>query len=429
MLTFFSRRFTPDRLRFYGIAVIAVSLLLTTLSLITSKDGETVFGTRLGGDFPAFYIAGEITNEREANWAYDTDLHLKIYRQMFPSEPPAEQLPYVNPPFLLPVFALLARLPYRMAFAVWLAISAGLYFAAVRITEADCRNLPDHLRSVVTLLALSFAPFIVYCWAWGQLAALGVFFIAIAVHLEKNKTFLSGCMLSLCAYKPTLLLVILPMLVLTKRFRALMGIALGSVLLGLISVALIGWQGILKYLVLLQNFRRWKATANTIFQTWLYVDIQSFFHASLSNYPLLAVGKFTCLAVGVAALLYVWLSQRDRSFVWSITITGSLLLNLYTPIYDCSLLVIPALLMTNRFYEKDRLPLQFKLLLGVLWLLPWASQALAHAIGVQLYTVAIAVFMAYLVRSSASQISSVAAEMKIPSESAVNRYSPHHQGS
>jgi hypothetical protein len=409
MLTFLSRRFTPDRLRFYGVAVISISLLLTTLSLITSKDGQTIFGTRLGGDFPAFYIAGEITNDRGADWAYDTDLHSKIYGQMFPREPPAEQLPYVNPPFLLPVFSVLAWLPYRTAFAVWLAISAGLYFAAVRITEADCRNIPDHLRSVMTLLALSFAPFIVYCWAWGQLSALGVFFIAMGVHCEKEKPFLSGCALSLCMYKPTLLLLILPMLVLTKRFKALTGIVFGSVLLGLVSLAMIGWQGIINYLVLLENFRRWKATANTIFQTWLYVDIQSFFYASLSNHPLLVVGKFICLAAGSAALLYAWLSVRDTSFVWSITITGSLLLNLYTPIYDCSLLVIPAMLMANRFYGKGRLPFHFKLLLGVLWVLPWASQALAHAVGIQLYTVAISVFMAYLIRSSASQLSATTA--------------------
>lgn len=395
---FLARRFTVDRLHFYAATIIIVSLLLMAASFITSKDGQTVFGTRLGGDFPAFYIAGQIANEHGANWAYDTGLHFQIYHQMFPKEPPAEALPYVNPPFLLPVFSVLAQLPYRIALAIWLLVSAALYFAGIRVTEAHCRNIPNHLRSAAVLLALSFAPFIIYCWAWGQLSALGTFFIAMAVHFEKKgKLLLSGCALSLCAYKPTFLLVILPMMLVTKRFRALVGMAVGGALLGLLSFVMVGWQGIANYLVLLENFRRWKATADTIFQTWLYVDIQSFFHPFLGNYPLFTVVKFASLAAGVALLLYVWLRVRDRSFVWAITITASILLNVYTPIYDCSLLAIPALLVADRLYAQGFLPLQFRVLVTALWLLPWASQALAHAVGIQLYTPAIAVFAVYLV--------------------------------
>src|SRR6266545_406879 len=323
---------------------------------------------------------------------------------MFPKEPPAEDLPYVNPPFLLPVFSFLARLPYPVALAIWLLILAALYFAAIWITVADCRNIPHYLRSTVVLLALSFAPFIFYCWALGQLSVLGTLFIALAIYLEKKKmAFLSGFALSLCAYKPTLLLVILPMMFLTKRFRALLGVLVGGAFLGLLSLVMIGWQGIINYLVLLENFRRWKATAETIFQTWLYVDIHSFFQP-FGGYPLITGIKFACLAAGVAVLLYVWLRVSDRSFVWAITITVSLLLNVYTPMYDCSLLAIPALLAADRLYAEGFVHLQFKILVIVLWLLPWASQALAHAVGIQLYTLAIAAFAACLVVRSLKSV-------------------------
>ena len=395
---FLARRFTVDRLHFYAVTIISVSLVLMATSFITSEDGQTVFGTRLGGDFPAFYIAGQIANEHGANWAYDTDLHFQIYHQMFPKEPQAEALPYVNPPFLLPVFSVLAQLPYRMAFAIWLLMSATLYFAAIRVTETDCRNIPNHLRSAAVLLALSFAPFIIYCWAWGQLSALGTFFVAMAVYFEKKgKLLLSGCALSLCAYKPTLLLVIVPMMLLTKRFRALFGMAVGGAILGLLSFVMIGWRGIVNYLVLLENFRRWKATANTIFQTWLYVDFQSFFHPFLANYRALSLVRFASLGAAVALLLYVWLKVSDSSFVWAITITVSTLVNVYTPIYDCSLLVIPALLVADRLYAQGLLPLHFRILMTALWILPWGSQALAHWVGIQLYTLVIAVFAFYLV--------------------------------
>ena len=66
----------------------------------------------LGADFGAFYVAGQIFNTYQPNQIYDTRLHRQLYQEQFPYTPPDAQLPYVNAPFFILPFTILARLPY-----------------------------------------------------------------------------------------------------------------------------------------------------------------------------------------------------------------------------------------------------------------------------------------------------------------------------
>src|SRR5437763_12599852 len=95
-------------------------------------------------------------------------------------------------------------------------------------------SLPSADRSLILLLALAFEPFIMECWLGGQLSAFGFFCVALALRLDlAGRPFRSGLVLGLCFYKPTLLVLLLPMLVVGRRFRTLAGMAAtGLALLG-----------------------------------------------------------------------------------------------------------------------------------------------------------------------------------------------------
>ena len=396
--SYIARRLAPDKIRFYCLVFLIVNIALVALRFTTVSDGQSAFGYPLARDYTAFYIAGKIANERSFPSAYDLELQTKEYHELLPKEPADQQLPYVNPPFTLLVFSLLSRLSYAWAFAVWLVISLGLYATGLWLLLRTTSRLPQYARTTALPLALAFAPFLVYCWGLGQLSSIGVFCLALAIYLERNnRPVLCGLALSLCLYKPTLLMLVLPMLVLTGRFRTLAGLLTGSVALTAASAVLVGWRGLQVYAMVLYNFQRWKAAANTISQTSLYVDIRTAFKLFIDAHPASQIVVLVVYVGGLLLLSWAWWRIGRHPLAWALTITWSLVLNVYTPLYDTALLVIPVVLLADHLYgiESESLPESFKAFILLLYILPLSYVFLANTSGFQVFTLLIFAFGLY----------------------------------
>ena len=105
-----------------------------------------------------------------------------------------------------------------------------LYIAG--IATAVKAALPrDPLKgSLIFCFALASPLFLYFNLTVGQLATVAVFSAGFAIYLEKRSMlFFSGMALSILTYKPTLLLLIVPMLLLTRRFRTFFGFAVGTI--------------------------------------------------------------------------------------------------------------------------------------------------------------------------------------------------------
>ena len=109
--------------------------------------------------------------------------------------------------------------------------------------------------SLVFCFALAFYPFAIGTLANGQLAAVAVFSVGMAIAQETNsRPFSSGLALSILTYKPTLLVLLIPMLLLTRRFRALGGFVTGAAMLALAATAVGGvevWTAYARFLNLI----------------------------------------------------------------------------------------------------------------------------------------------------------------------------------
>jgi hypothetical protein len=207
-------------------------------------------------------------------------------------------------------------------------------------------------------------------------------------------------MLALCLYKPTLLLLLTAMLVVTHRFRQLAGFVSGASALVAASVLLIGRHGFSSYVLLLRDFGRWKDTANTVSQTSLYIDIRTAFKLVTNLHPQALFVIDAVYIGGLALLVWAWWRFGHTHLVWAVTITFSLIFNIYTPLYDTALLVIPAILIADYLYGETKRPLPnaFKALLASLYLLPFAYSFLRNIGGFQIYTFLIAAFGIYQLR-------------------------------
>lgn len=217
--SFIERRLNRPYIQFICVLVLTVYVAVFAIAFATSAQGRTVFGPSLGADFAAFYVAGKIFNTHSPDRIYDSQLHHQLYQEQFPNAEPDTRLPYVNAPFFILPFTVLARLPYSWAYLCWLVLSLALYLAGYSLIWKTLDGMPRDAWLTALLLALSFMPFLVECLAGGQTSAVGFFSLALAIQQERRgHHVLSGLALSLCAYKPTLLLLVVPMLIITRRY-------------------------------------------------------------------------------------------------------------------------------------------------------------------------------------------------------------------
>ena len=406
MRSFIERRLNQSYIRKIAILVLAVYFIVLTVSFATAKRGKTIFGPFLGADFGAFYVAGQIFNQHGPANIYDGSLHRRLYKENFPDAPLDEELSYANAPFFIVPFIFLSRLPYAWAYLIWLVISLSLYVAGFSILWRSLQTLPGEIWLTSLLVALSFWPFLVECLAGGQTSAFGFFCLALAIALEPRSKFWSGAVLALCAYKPTLLFLVVPMLLVTGRWLTLIGVAAGNLVLALLSFSLVGMQGCINFINRLLFYS--SAASNTAagLRSWKYVDINAFMRLLVPHHAHIrwAITAAIVLLV-IPFLVSAWWRLRgdsQRQLLWALTLTWTPVLNIYMGIYDSTILVLAGLLLTAEFYRSglsaSAMPFAYRVLLVVVYLSPWFTQNFALMIGIQIYTLAVAAWGIYQLR-------------------------------
>jgi len=396
--------FDQDLIRLCAAAVLLIGSIMVGNAIASKMQDNTTY-TGMGGDFAAFYIAGSIVNSAPASMAYDLKLQKQHYYQLFPDARPGYELPYLNAPFFVLPFMQLAKLPYPTAYVSWVLISIGLFLAGLLLIRSSLEAMPKGYWPTAMLLAFSFLPYMFYCLVGGQTSAFGFFCMALAYFCERKGLFvLSGAALALCLYKPPLLLLVLPMLLLTRRLSSLTGFVAGSLLLALVSLNVVGVQGLVNYLNILIYFSNHSVGSISGLKSVMYVDINSFARLLAGEHLYVRWG-LTLTVVGVALPLVIrsWLQAKkgDPELVWGATIAWTLILNIYLGIYDTTLMVLAALLASAFIFRQDSMVKQplstvFKYLLVLIYLVPWATQSIAEITRVQLFTLVILAFGYFL---------------------------------
>jgi hypothetical protein len=408
-----------ERIRFlcWGLLVV-VGIILMVLSFATSdKNHQTWFGS-LGEDFAGFYYAGKILNGPTPERLYDRATQDEAYYEIFPTlrpldeEHPGKNLPYIHPPIVAWLFRPLARLPYPTAYAIWLVISAGFYGAGLAVTWRLMPFVPRDDRVVAFLLALTFEPFLMECWLGGQLSAFAFFCLALAFSWEEaGRPILSGLALGLCLYKPTLLILLLPMLAVARRGWTLLGVGLTALGLGLVSLLTVGKQICFSYIDALRGFTGTATGTGMVRKDWKFIDL-NFFFRNLFGEPT-PLGKALVLVIAAVPLVFLLVSwwRLDRTgeaygrLIWASTVTWTMVLNVYMGPYDMILVVLAVLWTADVFYRPGNqlepyFP-TFKLLVFLVIVLSWITQRpLAEWTGFQIITLvlfALAAFQLHLV--------------------------------
>ena len=385
-----------NRIRFISIVILIVCVALLIVSFISANgSGRTSFGTDLGADHAGFYTAGWMLNRYPATALYDRETQNRVHHELHPHVPADEELPYVYPPFVAVVFQPLARLPYGWSFGIWLVISLAFYAGGSLIL---IRHLPFARRDpwTVLLAMLSFEPFVMECWQGGQVSSVGFFCLIVAWYLDRRpeSRFASGLVLGMCIYKPTLLVVALPVLLVARRWRNLLGVLTSGVALGLLSLLAVGSDGCAAFVDKLLAFSRTATDAGSLeLRTFKYIDLNAATRLLFGGPGTGQRVVFMVLVLSTLGIILMrtarWANDGDRrNLIWALVFLATPILNLYVGIYDGVLVAVGTLLLADAAAAMSSLRRETLLAwLAAIYLVPWITQPIAKLAGVQLFSV------------------------------------------
>jgi len=188
---------------------------------------------------------------------YDEAMQFKVQREFSPEVANRlAALPYNHPPFEAALFVPFTYVPYPWAFALWDLANLAMLVSLPFLLRPHLPQLQNYPWPLWVLANLAFFPIFITLLQ-GQDAILLLFLYAVAfVCLKENRDVWAGGWLALGLFKPHLALPLIFLLLVQGRRRILAGFALVAAILVLVSIAIVGKQGMElypRYVIHLEN--------------------------------------------------------------------------------------------------------------------------------------------------------------------------------
>jgi hypothetical protein len=368
--------FTRERIRYYCVVLLGSALVIQILSVVRDRE--------IGGDFPAFYAEGRVALYYPHSRLYDVELQDSEYSQVIGKQASS---PVAFSPWFTIILALFALLPYVAAFILGTLISLTLLIAGFLFT-ARAVELPASWNYLGSLTCLAFPPYLFYTLINGQPSAFAFFILGCAYFLQKRGgPLFGGIVLAFLTYKPTLVVLLGPMLLLSRQWRMLGGLIIGGSALALVSFFWVGIDGTKSYFDLLSLYTQAINSRVEVFQTQKYVDVGAAVRLLIGPQPTL---RLLLLAFALPFVAFLWYRVGPRPLSWALALIVGLLFSFYTPIYDCTILIFAVMLVG---LDTLKAPL-----IGALYLVPLVTVPVAKLTGIQVYTLVLIAFLFILTR-------------------------------
>lgn len=321
------------------IALCAMSVVSLSVSAISGQWILDPNGNGIPIDFANVYAAGKMVLEGRSALAYDWDAHKRVQEMVLNQKFDGYFGWHYPPPFLF-IAAALAKWPYAVAFAGWMALSFIPYALMVR-------GLVWHRFG--WLLACAF-PVVLSNAMIGQNGFLTAALIGGTLYFIPARPLLAGLCLGLLTYKPQYGLLFPFVLAAAGYWRTFFSAAVTALVLAVLSWWAFGSE-------------TWAA-----FFHWLPKASQAFLSDGFAEFgkmqSLLALIRFVgggdrfalimqwtfALAV-LVALVALWRRNIRYELKAAALATGTLLATPYLYLYDMVVLAIPIALLLRMAME------------------------------------------------------------------------------
>jgi hypothetical protein len=284
-------------------------------------------------DYGCFYAVGRLAlSSREL--VYSAAAQRAEQLRLFPGQ--GGWIAFYHPPFELAIFAPLARLPYALSHALWMAIGAGALLISTRLLSSV---FAISWRQQV-LLSLALFPTFGAFYA-GQDTFLLLLAVSAAIYFaQRHQDALAGIVLAAGCFKPQIPLVIAVALLLHGRRKLFTSFCATAGLLGLASLAYLGKTGLRQMLSMLR-------VQESMDDIWRMPSLRGLL--SLVHAP-----DIVAIVLSIVLLTYFsmrwYRSEPNLLSAFSFAIPVGSLVAFHFHGYDLSLLLIPVtyFLLTDR---------------------------------------------------------------------------------
>lgn len=356
------------RLRNYSLIFLIFNTLIVMGLLLTAHGRLDALGRPLGADFGQVWVAGLESLRGDAANAFDILRHIDELKKEFGVDDYHHIWAY--PPFFLGVAAILAKLPYLEALAVWQISTLMLYLAAiVKILRVSGREL-----AICIAAALAF-PALQVNMLHGQTGFLTAGLIGFGFAFLETNPILAGVCFGLLTYKPQLGLVLPVVLIAGNRWRAIIAaVATLSVLIlgSLLTVGPEVWSGFFRNVAALRVFALDQDGVGYAKLQSVYAAVRLLGGDASSAYLVQGVATLAALA----ALIWLWRSNVDWRLKASGAIVGTLLTSPYCFDYDMVVLGPAMALLVAQGIENGFAPYE-KTILAAAFVAPLISRPIA----------------------------------------------------
>ena len=209
--------------------------------------------TALGGhaDFRNCYSAGLILRSGRGHQLYDYSLQREIQNTTISPSPMV--LPYVHLPYEALLFAPFTLMSYRDAFIGFLSLNLVLLGASYILLRKQMLRTLRLWRWFPFLFVVGFAP-VSATLLQGQDSLLTLLlFLAALVSLDSDREITAGLFSGLALYKFQLVLPIVALLLIWRRWGFALGAAISTLTVLALSAAVSGVSGLTQYFLSLRD--------------------------------------------------------------------------------------------------------------------------------------------------------------------------------
>jgi hypothetical protein len=220
----------------------ALGLLAAAILLVGAVvwSGQTPRAEKT--DFALTYMGAVLVHEGLGARLYDIELQKETLHRLFQHPNP---LFFEHPPFEALLFSPLAAFSFRTAYLIWGLLNAVVWLLLIYFLR---RYLPwpGEVLGYVCLWLL-FAPLVVALYQGQSSIILLALFCIAFVQLRKKRELAAGLALGLGLFKFQFVLPFALIFLLRKKWQFLIGFIISSCVLGTLSVAATGFQGVEQY--------------------------------------------------------------------------------------------------------------------------------------------------------------------------------------
>jgi hypothetical protein len=349
----FDRR---SNLRFAGALALSVVIFLYVVHVCAPLASSSA-----ACDFSAFYSAGLTVRTGEGRDFYDLRKQAAQQQQLFHRN---VLMVENNAPFEALLLAPFSTLSFARAYELWGAVNVGLWILFVYLLRSSAPASPRNpLRNV--FLSFMFYP----VWA-GLLQGQRVFLMLVALTftflcLKRGRDLWAGVFLGLGLFKFTIVLPFAFICLLRPKWRVIAGSALSACLLGMVSTATVGLEGVLAYARLLVEMAAHSEApiyAAAIHPT-IMPNVRGFLSILLSNRVPPAGVTIATVLLSCALLLLIarqWRrvdragSDAQQNLMFAAAVAGSVAASLHSNVHDLTMMLPAILLVLGTLPWRER---------------------------------------------------------------------------